>query len=542
MLRGFLLSLCWLIQVPPPEVPDPAAELRSTARDLETQETQELIALAANLARQGRTGEAREVGRLLPGPPPSGSATRFQPLPEVVPPARSGGLASMPSTARGADPEARGHESEGSALELVRQIRSKSAAAFFNLARKAATAEPPRLALADTWLRATLQRDPNHAEARRLLGYVPHEGGWARPFAVRQLAEGKMNHRLYGWIPAEWLPRLERGELPAPASPGQRRVDWLPAEQADQLRSDIRNPWKLATEHFELRSNAPLREAVELTHRLEAFYDLFCSMMADVIGESLPLARRFRVPSLTAEATYRPHQIVYFATEADYLDSLRNLAGPGIQGSLGYYNPPPSARGARAPAYFFRDPGGRLPDQATLFHEVSHQLLFETAGPHAYLKNAGNYWVFEGLGTFFETVVMNADGSMEVGGLVGARVEEALRSYQAGRFLPLATFVALEPEAFNRPSSIFVNYQQAMVLTIFLMQGRDQAYRASFLDYVKDAYRGRIKRGSGRSLQDRLGRAYEDLELEFREFLETEGGRAQGRSQTDPSDREGGGR
>ena len=101
---------------------------------------------------------------------------------------------------------------------------------------------------------------------------------------------------------------------------------------------------------------------------------------------------------------------------------------PDIDQSLGYYNPPRPGKGNRAPAYFFRDPGGQLPVTATLYHEVSHQLLFETAGPNGYTKNAGNYWVFEGLGTYFETVTPQPDGSLEVGGLVGERIAEARQS------------------------------------------------------------------------------------------------------------------
>ena len=79
-------------------------------------------------------------------------------------------------------------------------------------------------------------------------------------------------------------------------------------------------------------------------------------------------------------------------------------------------------------AYFFRDPDGQLPVTATLYHEVSHQLLFETAGPNAYTRNVGNYWVFEGLGTYFETVLPQPDGSLEVGGLAGPRIEAAIRA------------------------------------------------------------------------------------------------------------------
>ena len=38
---------------------------------------------------------------------------------------------------------------------------------------KALKANPPRLALADECLRAVVARDPDHAEAHRLLGYRP---------------------------------------------------------------------------------------------------------------------------------------------------------------------------------------------------------------------------------------------------------------------------------------------------------------------------------------------------------------------------------
>ena len=242
--------------------------------------------------------------------------------------------------------------------------------------------------------------------------------------------------------------------------------------------------------------------------RLEAFYDLFFTLMADVVGENLPLARRFRSPSLTAEASYRPHQVYYFASKDEYVEHLRTSVGAEIDQSLGYYNPPRPGKGNRVPAYFFRDPGGQLPVTATLYHEVSHQLLFETAGPNAYTKNAGNYWVFEGLGTYFETVTPQADGSLEVGG-PGRRADLARPgspSRPAGS-CPLEQFLRLDQNAFNRPDRIHDNYQQAMALTVFLMQWNDEAYRDAFLDYVRDAYRGRIKRGTGRSLEDRLGAA-----------------------------------
>jgi hypothetical protein len=58
-----------------------------------------------------------------------------------------------------------------------------------------------------------------------------------------------------------------------------------------------------------------------------------------------------------------------------------------------------------------------------------------------------------------------------------------------------------------------------MALAVFLMQWHQGTYRDAFLDYVRDAYRGRIKRGHGRSLQDRLGQKYSTLDSQFLAFL-----------------------
>jgi hypothetical protein len=70
-----------------------------------------------------------------------------------------------------------------------------------------------------------------------------------------------------------------------------------------------------------------------------------------------------------------------------------------------------------------------------------------------------------------------------------------------------------------------------MALAVFLMQWHEGTYRDAFLDYVRDAYRGRIKRGVGRSLQDRLGQTYATVESQFMAFLKdreqpTRGGEA----------------
>jgi hypothetical protein len=100
-------------------------------------------------------------------------------------------------------------------------------------------------------------------------------------------------------------------------------------------------------------------------------------------------------------------------------------------------------------------------------------------------------------------------------------MEEAIRSLaDLGRTIPLEQFVAYDEAAFAHDDpAIYLRYQQAMALTDFLMQGHDGAYREGFLDYVRDAYRGRIRAGTGRKLQDRVGETYANLEAQLLSFL-----------------------
>jgi len=512
---GLLVSLLLLGQVPPPALgTDVARELKATRRSIEANEAAQIKVLAETLATEGNSKAAQRVSDRVAKPVDPDGPTRFVPLPEVV----SGRPEEKRDEAWRAD---------------LRAIQSRSAGELFKLANKAAKSNPPSYAFASMCLRAVLERESDHPEARRLLGYVSHEGGWARPFAVRQIRDGLVSHPTFGWVASEWVPHLDRGELPAPvARGGQKKARWLSAAEANGLRANWSPPWRINTEHFEIQTNVTLAEAISFGRRLEAFHDLFVTLLADILGENLPLVRRFKDASMTGEPAYKPHSVYYFGSKTEYVDYLSQRHGPEIAQSLGFYDPPKAGNSRRVPAYFFRDPDGELPVTATLYHEVSHQLLFETAGPNAYTRNVGNYWVFEGLGTYFETVSPQTDGSIEVGGLVGRRIEEALRSLVGqGRAIPLAQFIDFDQTSFNSKDQIFLHYQQAMALTVFLMQWHEGTYRDAFLDYVREAYRGRIKRGLGRSLQDRLGQTYATVESQFLAFLKdgeqrTRGGEA----------------
>jgi hypothetical protein len=509
MATGSLI-LATLLQVPPPMADSAqSAELRGRRDEILSRERLRLSGLADRLRVEGKVAEA---GQVAPGPteaPAADGSSRFVPLPEVVP-AGPKGLSNVEVGRAG-----------GSAEREA--IRSEAAKALFELANTAAKVPSPSFAFADECLRAVIDRQPDHAEARRLLGFLPREKGWATPYAADMLDRGWVSDPKYGWVASDWLPHLRRGELPGPR--GSNR--WLPAAEADAIRRDWARKWEIYTEHFRIYTNVPLDEAISFGRKLEQLHELFFSLMADVIDpDRLPLAQRFKKPglkpTLPTPNTRRYYQVYYFATREEYAQYLSPIQGAGAKLSLGTYVPRKESKEFGGISYFFNDVGGQLDVTSTLYHEASHQLLFESAGPDNYVKNTGNYWVFEGLGTYFETLQVEPDGSVRIGGMVGPRIAQARKRLIAEHeFVPIEHLVSMPPARFLEKPQIFLHYAESMALTVFLMQADGGRHREGFLDYVRDAYKGRFRGNSGRTLEDRLGISYPELNKTFLRYLET---------------------
>ena len=254
---GWLVGLLMLGQVPSPAAGTALArELEAARRSIETSEVAQLEKLAKRLVADGDPNAAARVRERIPRPLEPDGPTRFVPLPEVV--------------------KARSAKNDDEPWQATRrEIESRAAVELFKLAGRAARSDPPSYALASTCLRGVIQRQPDHREARRLLGYVAHDGGWARPFAVRQLRDGLVSHPTFGWVAADWGPHLDRGELPAPLAKRGQKARWLAAAEANGLRANWSPPWQIRTEHFEILTNVTLAEAITFGRRLEAFHDLF---------------------------------------------------------------------------------------------------------------------------------------------------------------------------------------------------------------------------------------------------------------------------
>src|SRR3954454_5422538 len=67
--------------------------------------------------------------------------------------------------------------------ETTLAARKKYAEALFELAKEAAGTGQPSLAF--QWATETLRENPDHADARRVLGYVDRDGKWLTPYGVK---------------------------------------------------------------------------------------------------------------------------------------------------------------------------------------------------------------------------------------------------------------------------------------------------------------------------------------------------------------------
>ena len=177
----WLIGLCLLGQVSPPLLGNDTAQARSRPASGITHEAAELYRLAEQLTHLGQDQAVSQVRGLL--------------FPRPAPPDRAH---ATDAAARGCRARFRRQGSarrQGSLRSGTEPPRER-----FELAQHTAKAESPQYALASVCLREVLERQPDHKEARRLLGYVPHRGGWARPFAVDSSRKRNMDHPIFGWV------------------------------------------------------------------------------------------------------------------------------------------------------------------------------------------------------------------------------------------------------------------------------------------------------------------------------------------------------
>ena len=381
----------------------------------------------------------------------------------------------------GVTPDQR-EELEGEFAKRVAKLRRDAETRLLKAVNSAIRASEPSVAF--DLLRDVLTLDPDSSRAHRGLLMKKVEGQWLRPWDAERRAAGFRYDEAIGWYPG----KKREGQVWHP-----QKKAWEDLAAADRRHADPGNPWILESEHFTLKSTAPMAESQEVLRRLEAFYlqsfrqlDRFFSPRGD--------------PRVIFGLGKMPrHTVTFYNSREQYLAH----ADPPAKWSAGFWH-----SGRRSS--FFYTMGGTW---VVLQHELTHQLLGENAGGHP------ESWLAEGIAVYVENAFFDDTGRLTLGDLRRHRRPYTYyNDVQRGAVsIRWPEVLALKTNAQWGSGAIADHYKGAGAVVYFLMNFDGGRYRASFLDYLRACYNG----GAAGSLFERMGLAESSLEWLFERFYKT---------------------
>ena len=353
------------------------------------------------------------------------------------------------------------------------------------------------------WTARTLMFDPDHADARRVLGYEKYKDTWAGAYALRQLEAGKIWNRDFGWIEADDLSRYEAGERPL----GQK---WISAEADARRHAKIDDGWRIRTDHFQVTTNDSPQSAVELATGLEETYQVWLQLFGGFFIDASDLKKRFDGKSSSSYRS-KPFNVIYYRTRGEYNDALLRLQ-PRIGMTLGIYFDTSRA------THFF---AGEDQDPGTITHEAVHQFFQESAPAARNIGGLANAWIVEGIACYFEslTPVDLAQGkhAYTIGTPAAGRLPAAYqRAILNDYYVPLAELCKLGTTDLQRRQDIAQLYSQSAGLATFFMHYQDGIYREPLIKYLQLVYAGRDK---PTTLQEVTGQSFAELDEQYHEYL-----------------------
>ena len=357
------------------------------------------------------------------------------------------------------------------ALARFRTARERHSIALHVLARQALNAGSVSYAL--DLVREAARQNPDNPIARRVLGFVRDQAEWVSPFEATMRRADQVWHDDFGWLPASHVERYEGGER---FSAGR----WISAEQDAELHRDFSNPWIIRTENYVVRTNHSLEQGVRVASQLENFHDYFVETFAPFFWDGTEMQARFR-GTTAGRRNANPYQVHYFRLRDEYNQRLVQKI-PKIAMTNGLYYT------ADRVAYFYHDEATAADD--ALFHEATHQLMYEALSYHRNVGGAAHFWVIEGIACYMESFRVE-DGQFSVGDPDHIRVAAARRRYLEMRdYLPLARLATMGVQEFqNLPlQELQQNYSQAAGMSHFFMHANEGRYRNAFIEHLAQLY------------------------------------------------------
>ncbi len=387
-------------------------------------------------------------------------------------------------------------EKSSTALAPFFELRRERAESLFKEAQQAASAGDVSLAYQSLW--NVVRENPDHAAARKALGYQQVDGRWLTKFEAEKHRAGQVWHPDFGWVPKANVARYEAGER-------LYLGRWITAAKEAELRSDLSRGWQVQTEHYLVKTNHSLEAGVHLATRLERLHMAWRQLFVGYYATPRQMAEAFVRKPLAAPGSGR-RQVVLFRDRAEYLRELRSAASQ-IEITTGIY------LGDKEVAYFY---AADEPDIATQYHEATHQLFGESRPTAQGIGRDANFWVIEGIACYMESLREEA-GQWCVGGLDAYRVQAARQRLMDDKFyVPLGELTALGMVEVQQNPQIRSIYSQSTGLTQFLLHVADGRYRTAMTQYLVAVYTGRDRDST---LHELTGVDYSELDREYGRYL-----------------------
>ncbi len=427
--------------------------LRSNHQQLLEEFRAELSAIIPQAQATGSSDTVAEIERL--SKPIESSQLQFSKLPTKVAPEIP---RSLP-------------EAERVWRRELRSTREKFGDEMYRLSRSALHAGFPSYAY--RLVRETADIFPDHRQARRLLGYVRLEDRWVTPFAAKMARERKVWHDTYGWLRADEVARYENGER------YYRR--WMSADQEAEIRRDFRHSWDIRTEHFLIKTNHSLERGVEIASKLEEFYEFFQQTFVGYFYSPDQLKKLFTESSGGRAPRGRdPFVVHFYRSREEYIDRLKART-PQIAITTGFYH-----YGDRVAYFYFNEKA----DDSVIYHEATHQFLYETLPTLRHVGQQANFWITEGIACYMESY-RNENGQIGLGDPSYIRFEAArYRFFVDNYYVPFDKYSAMGMQEFQSipQPQIGWNYSQASGLAHFFMHYDGGRYRDALVEHLSQLY------------------------------------------------------
>ena len=347
-------------------------------------------------------------------------------------------------------------------------VRRSHAAQLFQLAKETAPQAP---ALAFQLINETATVDPDHQEARRILGHRRLEDRW-------RIASGKLR--------------------PKTGTRTFKTLDW-PARTYLLVRSD----------HFEIYSKASEQETIRLAGLLEQWHLCWRQVFFEFWGRRSLLERWIEGKS-QLKSSSRKFRVVFFANREQYVEELEPLV-PGIGVSRGYYDDQSKF------SFFY---SGDQETEDTWRHEATHQWFSQSIRTQKSPFENGDIWLGEGIAMYFESL-RKSGPRWTLGGLDARRMQYARVRKRRDQFhVPFEQLRDLGRISLQRQPEITKIYSQSAGMTQMLMTVDAGSYRPRLIEYIKLLYQGKLKPDSFEKV---LGMDSKQIEQKYEVFISRKG-------------------